>query len=239
MEYKFLIEQNKEYRELYKKYNEILKEKRNALVEINNKALENLDLDKLEYYELKELIDLIDFNVDKELMKKLNETYLSKKPYTHKVVEKMDFLTKKQNIQLDVNLSYFKNRYILNVFWTKIGILDGDIKKKVVEKLLEENLIRVDYRLLCPKCINYIALLKEDDLNLIKELDNLKLEIKKYEDNESEEHSEELEELYDRYYDIKEGDNPLYRYCCECDHEAEFDDLDDMLKYCKEAYFIL
>lgn len=238
MEYNFLLEQNKEYQEIYKKYNDILREKREALVEINNQTLKNLNLDKLEHTQLKELIDLIGYNVDNKLKEELNQIYLSKKPYTNKVVEKMDFLSDKKKIQLDVNLSYFKNRYITPAFWSKIT-MDKNIEEKIIEKLLGENLIRVDYRLCCPKCNNYLALLKEEDLNYIKEFDNLKLEIRKYEESEVEHQSKELDELYDRYYDIEEGDNLLYRYCSECDNEAEFDDLKDMLKYCREAYYIL
>lgn len=236
MEYKFLIEQNKEYQELYTKYNEILREKRKALVEINNQALEVLDLDKLEHNQLKELIDLMDYNVNSQLKENLNKVYLSKKPYTNKVVEEMDFLSKNKKIQLDVNLSYFKDRYITHAFWSKIA-LDESIKDKIIEVLLEHGLIRVDHRLCCPKCNSYLALLRKSDLDYINYFDRLKLKIKEYESNG--EDSEELDELYDKYYDIEEGDNPLYRYCSECDNEAEFKNVNDVLEYCREIYYIL
>lgn len=96
MGYKFLMEQNKEYQYLYKKYNQILEEKRKALIKVNNEVLEEMDLEKFDYVQLKELMDLMSYNVDYKLKDKLNEVYLSKKPYTNKIVEKMDFLNQEK-----------------------------------------------------------------------------------------------------------------------------------------------
>lgn len=237
MGYKFLMEQNKEYQYLYKKYNQILEEKRKALIKVNNEVLEEMDLEKFDYVQLKELMDLMSYNVDYKLKDKLNEVYLSKKPYTNKIVEKMDFLNQEKKIRLDVNLSYFKNRYMTHAFWSKITY-KKDVEDKIVKILLEDNLIRLDHRVRCPKCGNYLTLLKEADLNYIKEFDELKLKIKEYEKSNKDENSEELEKLYDRYYDIEEGDNPLYRYCCECNEENEFEDLKDILKHSMNAYYI-
>ena len=42
------------------------------------------------------LMDLMSYNVDYKLKDKLNEVYLSKKPYTNKIVEKMDFLNQEK-----------------------------------------------------------------------------------------------------------------------------------------------
>lgn len=237
MDYKFLIEQNEEYQDLYKKYNQILEEKRKALTKVNNETLKGMDLEKLDYTQLKELMDLMGYNVDDKLKDRLNKVYLLKKPYTNKVVEKMDFLNEEKKIQLDVNLSYFKNRYMTHAFWSKITY-KKDVEDKIVKILLEDDLIRLDHRVRCPKCGNYLALLKEKDINYIKEFDELKLKIKEYEKSNKDENSEELEKLYDRYYDIEEGDNPLYRYCCECNEENEFEDLKDILKYSMDAYYI-
>lgn len=90
------MEQNKEYQYLYKKYNQILEEKRKALIKVNNEVLEEMDLEKFDYVQLKELMDLMSYNVDYKLKDKLNEVYLSKKPYTNKIVEKMDFLNQEK-----------------------------------------------------------------------------------------------------------------------------------------------
>lgn len=239
MEYKYLIEQNREYQKLSEKYNEILNKKRDDLEEINNQILKNLDLDKFSHHELKELMDLVGYNVNKEVKERLNNIYLSKKPYTHKVVEKMTFLSNNQKIQLDLNLSYFKNRYIISAFWSKIGVLDKDIQEKIIGILLEEKLIRRDYKLCCSKCFSYIKLLKEDDLNEIKEFDDLKAKIKEYESDKTQDYSKELDVLYDKYYDIEEGDSLLCQYCSECDNEVEFDDLNQLLKSCIGVYFLL
>ena len=124
-----------------------------------------------------------------------------------------------------------------HAFWSKITY-KKDVEDKIVKILLEDNLIILDHRVRCPKCGNYLTLLKEADLNYIKEFDELKLKIKEYEKSNKDENSEELEKLYDRYYDIEEGDNPLYRYCCECNEENEFEDLKDILKHSMNAYYI-
>lgn len=242
MEYNFLMEQNKEYQNLYKKYNEILNEKRENLKKINNKTIENMDLEKLNYSQLKELMDLISYNIDDNLKEKLNNAYLYKKPYTNKVVEKMDFLDRDRKIQLDVNLSYFKNRYMTHHFWTKIRATE-EIKNKILDILLEEGYIREDYKLHCLKCRDYMALLKEKDLNEIKEYEELKLKIVNYEKNcenkeLTDEEEKQIDELYDKYYDIEESNHPLIHYCNNCDYENEFENLKEILKFTTKTYYI-
>ena len=131
MKYNFLIEQNKEYKDLYKKYNEILNKKREELKKINNETIEIMDLEKLDYLQLKELLDLISYNIDNNLKEKLNNVYLSKKPYENKIVEKMDFLDKNKKIELDVNLSYLKKKKKINQLYFKKKIKKKKEKKKI------------------------------------------------------------------------------------------------------------
>lgn len=242
MDYNFLIEQNKEYQDLYREYNEILNKKREKLKNTNNKIIESLDLDSLDYTQLKELIDLISYNIDDNLKEQLNQVYLSKKPFTNKVVEKMEFLDKDKKTQLDVNLSYFKNRYILSAFWTKIRV-NKEERQKIIDILFNEGYLREEYNLHCPKCHNVISILREKDLNNLKEFVNIKEQILKYEQKRdnidlTEEEYNQLDKLYDKYYDIEAYDNPLYHYCDNCDYEHEFDSSEEMFKFCKSIYYI-
>lgn len=242
MKYNFLIEQNKEYQDLYNNYNKILNEKREKLKKVNNETVENLDLDSLDYTQLKELIDLISYNIDDNLKEKLNKAYLTKKPYTNKVVEKMDFLDKDRKIQLDVKLSYFKNRYIIHKFWSEIRV-NNEEKQKIIDILLNEGYLREEYNLRCPKCRDVIGALREKDLKNLKEFINIKEQILKHEqkrDSEdlTDEEYNKLEELYDKYYDIEAYDNPLYHYCESCDYENEFDSQEELFKFCESIYYI-
>lgn len=242
MKYNFLIEQNKEYQDLYKEYNEILNEKKEKLKKVNNETVENLELESLDYTQLKELIDLISYNIDDKLKEKLNKAYLSKKPYTNKVVEKMDFLDKDRKIQLDVNLSYFRNKYIISNFWFKLRV-EEDTKQQIIDILLQEDIIRKEYQIRCPKCYDNIGILRERNLNDLKEFISIKEQISQHEKRSSnrdltEEERIKLEDLYSKYYDIEESENPLTHYCDRCDYENEFDSPDELFKYCKEIYYI-
>lgn len=241
MEYNFLLEQNKEYQDLYKEYHEILDKKRKELTKINNETIEYMDLEKLDYLQLKELLDLISYNIDGEIKTKINNIYLSKKPYTNKVVEKMDFLTKDKKIQLDLSLSNFKNKYMTYGFWSNIKV-NKETENKIIEILLKEEYLRTDYQLLCKNCRDYITLLNEKKLDEIKEHDNIIKKIKKYEreyENKkpTAEEESQMNELYDRYYE-DEFDNPLIHFCDRCNYENEFENLEEILKYSKEIYYI-
>lgn len=176
MEYNFLIEQNKEYKDLQEEYNQILNKKRDALIKLNNETIKALDLESLDYIQLKELMDSISYNIDIKLKEKLKCAYLSKKPLTNKIVEKMDFLNKDKKVKLDENLSYFKNRYITYSFWSKIAITE-DVRNKILTLLKEEDIIRIDYKLYCSNCSDSITTLTDDDLNKIKEYEEIKAKI--------------------------------------------------------------
>lgn len=242
MKYNFLIEQNKEYKDLYKKYNEILNKKREELKKINNETIEIMDLKKLDYLQLKELLDLISYNIDNNLKEKLNNVYLSKKPYENKIVEKMDFLDKNKKIELDVNLSYFKNKYITHAFWYKMKV-NAETEKKIINILLEEDYIREDYQLRCTDCHDYITILNKEKLDKIKEYEEIRAKIRTYEEEADtkelpEEEKKQIDELYDTYYDIEECNHPLIHFCNECDCENEFESLDEILKYTQKIYYI-
>lgn len=242
MEYNFLIEKNKEYKDLYKKYNEILNEKGRNLTKINNETIKSMDLEKLDYLQLKELIDLVSYNIDYKLKEKLNNVYLSKKPYTNTMVEKMDFLNKDKKVQLDVSLSRFKNKYITHGFWSNIRV-DEESKNKIIDILLKEDCIRVDYQLYCMKCHDYMKLLNKEKLDEIKEYEKIRTKIRNYEKESSNkeltpEEEKQIDELYDTYYDIEECNNPLIYFCDRCDHDNEFENLEEILKYSKNAYYI-
>lgn len=201
-----------------------------------------MNLEKLEYLQLKELMDLISYNIDDNLKEKLHNAYLHKKPYTNKVVEKMDFLDKESKVQLDVSLSYFKNKYMIYSFWSKIKV-NEETKSKIIDVLLEENYIRQDYKLYCLNCHDYITLLDEDDLNEIKEFEEIRVKIRNYEkgcDNKeyTPEEEKQIDELYDKYYNMQNYNHPLVHFCEDCDYENEFDSLEDILKHIEKVYYI-
>lgn len=243
MSYDILIEKNAEYKKLYDDYNKILNEKRNDLTTLNNDLVESLDIEKLDYVQLENLISLIGYNIDNNLKKKLDNAYLYKRPYIHKIVEKMDFLDKDSKIKLDFNLSYFKNRYIIHKFWSDIRV-NKEIQEKIVQLLLEERYLLQHYYIHCSKCHDRMTIFRQEELKTLTELINLKKEISNYEDKHrndglTDTEKSYLDTLYDNYYNIVENDNPLYHYCESCNYENEFENQDELFKYSSKIYYLI
>lgn len=237
MNYNSLIEQNKQYKKEYEEYQKIFKEKRELLTKTNNEVLKNMDLEKLKYEELKELLDVVGYNVDDKIKEELNQIYLLRKPYTNTVINKMDFLMESARINLDLRLTRFKNKYINHSFWFKIS-LNKDVQSKIIDILLKEGLIKRKYKIHCPECGDYLDILNKEDIDLIKEFDDLKRKIKNIEED-TVSNKNELKMLYNRYYEIEEMQDSLrYKYCPECDTDNEFESVEDVLKYCKDVYLI-
>lgn len=243
MSYEFLIRKNEEYKKLYDDYNKILNEKRTDLTKTNNELVESLDLDKFNYSQLETLIELIGYNIDNKLKKKLETVYLHKKPYTHCVIEKMDFLDKESKIKLDFNLSYFRNRYIIHKFWYDLRV-DKDTQEKIIDLLLKEGYLLEHYYIHCSKCHDRITIFREKELENLNEFTNIKKEISNYEnksinDGLTDKDNFSLDKLYENYYDIEENDNPLYHYCESCEYENEFDNQEELFRHSTKVYYIV
>lgn len=240
MSYKKIIEANKEYNKLYEDYNKILEEKRSLLIEENNKYVKELDLDNLSYTELKELLSLLRYNIDESLKKSINEAYLLKKPYEHKSIEQMDFLSAKSKMILDTKLSKFKGNYLTHTFWYNISSNLED-REKIINLLIDEKIIKVHYKLICSLCGNYMTLLKDEDLEIINEFEILKKTVKEFEmlSDDIDSLDDEKKNLCYKYYDMEESnETPFYQYCSECDKEHEFNSSKELFDFAKEVYFV-
>ena len=235
MELLKILEENEKYSKWEKERELELKERRNAIYELN-KTIDLEEVKALGYDKAKEIYESIKYNLHykedrpkfEELLKELKEIAYPdiKKAHYYPVLNEINFLTQEQ-IRLFDSILYSNNkRWVIR----KDNFhLFGDIKvsyeeiDKIIEFMLSKDMLTKRYVVTCP-CGEESEIISEEQY----------LNMKKYFDIESrfktDDVSEEEEKWYEDFNIYKDG---LAEIGCECEglEICSMEDIDDNLSF--------
>ena len=193
--------------------------------------LSDLDLNNLELEDLNKLKDIF-FSINGycEEYTQLSKIIELNQPYTFKAISKMDYLSPEQRASLNSILERYKGSQLItsNGLWFNLK-LTKENEERVIKDLYENGYLLNYYRISCKNCHVVSICLSEDEINDLKCNEEIIEKIDNHEKNKIQIPEQELDELYDKFYDITE--NPTHRihqsesgesifYCYDCGGET-------------------
>lgn len=227
-----------------------IKKKRELAYLKYREYLSNLDLNNLEIEDLKSLKDIF-FS-----MGGCCEEYLSlsnmielKKPYTFKIINNMNYLSLKQKALLDKALERYQANQLIRTNGIWFGLkLTKEQEERVIADLYENGYLLNYYKISCKCCICGHIYLSDDEINELKENELVIKKINNHEKGAEIIPEEELDVLYDKFYDITENStHGVYQcesgeciiYCYDCDGETIYQSIEDMKKASSKKYKVV
>lgn len=212
--------------------------------------LSNMDLNDIEIEDLNKLKEMF-FSINRccEEYNHLSKLIELNQPYTFKVISKMDYLSPQQRAYLNKILERYKGSQLIttNGLWFELK-LTNETQEKVINDLYENGCLLNHYRLSCKDCHDTFIYLSEDEIYNLKSNEEIIEKINNHEKNKTLIPEHELDEIYDKFYDIVE--NPthgIYQsesgesifYCDNCGEETIYKNSNELKMNATKKYNVV